>query len=407
MTLQKNVLSIVIPALNEEESIESIIRRTLQAKQFICAHADVSDIEIIVVSDGSTDRTVERAQQFSSDIRLIIFEKNRGYGAAIKKGWEEATGNLLGFLDADGTCDPNFFAELCNLVTRQGADVALGSRLNKNSKMPPVRRVGNLLFSFLLSYLSESKVNDTASGMRVVKKDSLPFIMPLPDGLHFTPAMSARAILSDDLTILEKDMNYHEREGESKLHVWKDGVRFLNVILKATVLYKPNRLLNLAAAVSLLAALAVIAEPAFYYLRNRSLLDWMIYRFIVSNILGVLSLLFFSASYLSEKMVKITLSKDINMINENKSLVAKVYNSKLIWVIATVFFITGVGMVIQSVIERINTGHTNEHWSRYIALSFFLVSAFVLVVTKVIDFVLQLITERVLYLQSTTVTKPK
>ena len=80
--------------------------------------------------------------------------------------------------------------------------------------------------------------------MRVVRRASLPKLMPLPDGMHFTPAMSARAILSDDLKIVEVDMPYHERAGTSKLRVVKDGFRFLKVIVEAAFLYRPSRPLS-------------------------------------------------------------------------------------------------------------------------------------------------------------------
>ena len=224
--------TIVIPALNEEKSIESIILRTSSAKKSILENTKVTEVNIVVVSDGSTDETNNLALKHSDKAKLIIFEQNRGYGAAIKAGWESTKdADLLGFLDADGTCDPLFFVDLCNLITQQGADVALGSRMSKESKMPLIRRFGNTLFSIMLSLVSSQKVRDTASGMRVVRRSALKKIMPLPDGLHFTPAMSARSILSKEIKILEKDMTYSEREGESKLKIWKDGKRFLRVIL--------------------------------------------------------------------------------------------------------------------------------------------------------------------------------
>ena len=96
--------------------------------------------------------------------------------------------------------------------------------------MPFIRRLGNFIFANLLTFLSSNYVKDTASGMRVVRKSSLKKIYPLPDGLHFTPAMSARALLNAEIIIAEENMPYHEREGESKLSVTKDGIRFLKVI---------------------------------------------------------------------------------------------------------------------------------------------------------------------------------
>src|SRR5947207_825235 len=210
-------LLIAIPALNEEQSIRSTIQRCLEAEPAILQNSPVTSIEVTVVSDGSTDRTVERAREFGSLINLIEFTKNQGYGAAIMEAWSESPADLLGFLDADGTCDPNFFATLCRNLVEQDADIALGCRLNQNSQMPLVRRIGNTMFAWLLSAFASETVRDTASGMRVVRREALHHLYPLPAGLHFTPAMSARAMLSDATRIVEVDMPYAEREGESKL----------------------------------------------------------------------------------------------------------------------------------------------------------------------------------------------
>src|SRR5690348_6899864 len=83
----------------------------------------VTDVDITVVSDGSTDHTVDRAREFGNRIQLIEFQRNRGYGAAIMEAWSHSDADLLGFLDADGTCDPQFFATLCNRLVEKDADV--------------------------------------------------------------------------------------------------------------------------------------------------------------------------------------------------------------------------------------------------------------------------------------------
>ena len=260
-------LLIAIPALNEEGSIEAIIERSLGAKNYIIAHSPIQDIEITVVSDGSTDRTVELARQYIDRINLIVFEKNRGYGAAIQEAWQTSDADLLGFLDADGTCEPRFFAPLAQALEEQNGDVVLGCRLNSETKMPLIRQTGNLLFAGLLTMLSGRRIRDTASGMRIVRRAAYQKLKPLPDGLHFTPAMSARALLDvrSDLKLVEVNMPYHERVGESKLRVGKDGVRFLKIILKTAAVYRPARL----AAVSAAGIFAVCGSVAYLFRRRR------------------------------------------------------------------------------------------------------------------------------------------
>ena len=252
-------LVIAIPALNEEAAIEAIIQRTLDAREQIIARSPVTGVSVTVVSDGSTDRTVELARRYAEQIHLIVFEKNRGYGAAIQQAWRESDAELLGFLDADGTCEPKFFSELATALVQQRADVILGCRLNKNTEMPEIRKVGNVLFAGLLTLLSGRYIRDTASGMRVVRRTAYQKLLPLPDGLHFTPAMSARALLDRqaDLKLIEIDMPYRERIGASKLRVGKDGLRFLKIIVRTAAIYRPARL----ATVSALGA-AVIAGTA-------------------------------------------------------------------------------------------------------------------------------------------------
>jgi glycosyltransferase involved in cell wall biosynthesis len=237
-------LLIAIPALNEEANIQAIIERTLSARPQITSRSPIHEVAVTVVSDGSTDRTPELASRYSDEIQLIVFERNRGYGAAIQAAWQQSDASLLGFLDADGTCEPAFFGDLARALMAADADIALGCRLNNQSQMPFVRRVGNVLFAGLLTLLSGRRVRDTASGMRIVRRAAYERLRPLPDGLHFTPAMSARALLDRQAgaKIVEIDMPYHERVGKSKLKVGKDGVRFLNVILRTAAVYRPFRL---------------------------------------------------------------------------------------------------------------------------------------------------------------------
>ncbi len=387
----------MIPALNEEKSIEGIINRCLNAIPNIIKATSVNSVEITVVSDGSTDNTVSLASKYTDKIKLIIFEINRGYGAAIKEGWENSDADLLGFLDADGTCEPNFFADLCNMLIDENADIALGSRLNPNSQMPLIRKIGNKFYSTILSMVSFQKIKDTASGMRVVKRSSLHRIMPLPDGLHFTPAMSARAILSQDLKIVEKDMTYHEREGESKLKVFRDGIRFLGIILKNIILYQPYKILTFFAVLGLLFCLAIMFYPITFYVKNNIVEEWMIYRFILSEVVGTVSMLLLSAANLSKKILSITLSKNTSIKDFSLLNLFKPVPSIIIIIISLV---AGTALIYDSFVQRLTTNVTYEHWSRFVVMSFCYSTSFIFITNLILDHILNLINERLVYLKS-------
>ena len=395
-----NKLLIVIPAYNEEQSIARIIERSLEARQHITSTSPIDEVEITVVSDGSIDRTVEYARTYADRINLIEFETNRGYGAAIKAAWQSSDANLLGFLDADGTCDPRFFADLCTTMEKTKADVVLGSRINSSSRMPLIRRTGNIFFAGLLSIISSKKVRDSASGMRVVRRSSLPKLYPLPDGLHFTPAMSARAVLSGDVRMVEVDMPYFEREGESKLSVGRDGMRFLKVILQPTVLYKPARMLGLLGAICLLVATVLMTGPFLFYVQNGIVLEWMIYRFVVSDLLGVIGVLLFSVAYLVRKIAHMTLWNH-SIANFHHDTVSRFVSSKSFLLLPLVLLILGVYLVLPSAVDLVTTGATYEHWSRFIAMSFCVSTASVLLMTKLLNYILFVISERVKYLRQT------
>ncbi|MCX7670133.1 MAG: glycosyltransferase family 2 protein, partial [Anaerolineae bacterium] len=217
------MLSVVIPAYNEEAGIQAVVRRVLATRPQLAAAG--FDLELIVVDDGSRDRTAELATAIP-DVRLIRHRTNGGYGAALKTGFAAARGEWIGFLDADGTYPPEYFPQLCRAAQAHDADIVIGSRMaGAESRMPLVRRVGNFIFAHLVSLVSARRITDSASGMRVFKKVILERIYPLPDGLNLTPVMSTRA-LHEGLKMVEVPIPYSERAGRSKLSVVRDGMRF-------------------------------------------------------------------------------------------------------------------------------------------------------------------------------------
>lgn len=308
MSDERQTLTIVIPAYNEEKAIASIIERCLAERERIMAETPVREVEIVVVNDGSRDRTAEIARRYAEangGVRLISHEKNRGYGAALKRGFDEGRGTLVSFLDADGTCDPAYFIPLVNKLFEQKADVALGSRLGPESEMPRIRRLGNRIYTILINALTSAHITDSASGMRVIRKASLEKLYPLPDGLHFTPAMTARAVSSDSLKLIEVPISYKERVGKSKLRVVQDGVRFLKVIMDIILSYRPLRFFFYVAAFALGVAAILFIRPLQYYILYRSVPDWMVYRLIAVVVLVLTSLTIMTVGLVADQIAEL------------------------------------------------------------------------------------------------------
>jgi len=374
-------LTIVIPALNEEDAIGQTITRCLEARPQIERRGGVSDVEIVVVSDGSTDRTAEIAQGFD-EVKVIVFERNRGYGAAIKEGWRQGSGSLLGFIDADGTCDPNYFAEMCRRAREEGADIVLGSRLGPESRMPAIRRLGNRIYALLLGFLCGFQVTDTASGMRVVRRGALRHLYPLPDGLHFTPSMSARALLNG-LRVIEIPMRYEERIGRSKLSVFRDGIRFLKTIISGVLCYRPEKIFLSLVALCLLGLVVLAAFPTEFYWHNRRLEEWMIYRFVVCHFLGSCALLLVLAAALANRMANLG-PRRRQAVPFLAHFLASILQGWTIFAIALGLVALGLGLLWPGIVEYLRTGHITLHWSRLLAGAFALFSAFQTIVFAIL-----------------------
>ncbi|MBL8164971.1 MAG: glycosyltransferase family 2 protein [Anaerolineae bacterium] len=254
-----NILSVVVPAYNEEDGVAQVIERTLAIEPEL-QKVGLDGLELIVVDDCSKDRTGEIVKSYvDRGVVLIQHKVNRNYGGALKTGFRHARGNYLAFMDADGTYPPEYFPKMVQAMLEQNADLVIGSRMaGVESDMPLTRRIGNTLFAGLVTIIGNIRITDSASGQRILKRSVLEKLYPLPDGLNFTPVMSTRA-LHEDLKMIEVPIRYEERAGESKLSVVRDGFRFLFTILGTASAYNPVRLLGgLSVAAIVAAVLAII-----------------------------------------------------------------------------------------------------------------------------------------------------
>jgi glycosyltransferase involved in cell wall biosynthesis len=381
------VVSVVIPALNEEQAIGATVARCLAAREEICRASGLREAEIIVVSDGSTDRTAEIARGFA-EIRVIELKHNRGYGGAIKEGFRRARGTLLGFLDADGTCDPRYFGEMCRLVVDDGVEVALGSRLGPQSSMPRVRRIGNRMYALMLGILTGRSVTDTASGMRVLTRSAFEQLSPLPDGLHFTPSMSARALING-MKIVELPMAYAERIGASKLHVVLDGVRFLRTILEGVLSYRPDRIFLMGFLACFLLVLLMGIYPLEFYFHHGRVEEWMIYRFLASFLFGSAGFLLLSATALAHRMASFgpTGRATDSFLS---SALARMFTGRPLGVLMAAHLLAAIALVWPGIMEYLTTATCTLHWSRVVVGGFAALVAFQAAVTGVLIQVVEL-----------------
>lgn len=247
----------------------------------------LSEVEVVAVDDGSMDGSAQIAAAVPG-VRLVRHEVNRGYGAALKTGFAAARGEWLAFLDGDGTCDPRSLGILLAKGRAEGLDVVLGARLHQGSHMPAMRVIGNRIFRTLLGLFGARDLSDVATGIRVLRREAYERMAPLPDGMSFTPAMSARALLDPALKIGEAPVPYEERVGVSKLNPLLDGALFTRVILEAALVYRPRALFGWAAAGLLALAGALFclrlggpASPFLYLLDAGHAETWMYFRFVL------------------------------------------------------------------------------------------------------------------------------
>ncbi len=223
-------ISVVIPCLNEEEAVGTVVDQAFEG-----IRRSGRPGEVIVVDNGSTDRSREVAESHGA---TVVGESRRGYGRAYLTGLETARGKFIVMGDADRTYP---LEELAPFVERleQGDDLVIGSRFRgtiHGNAMPPLNRfVGNPVLTGMLNVLFGVKVSDAHCGMRAVRRDALTALDLHATGMEFASEMVFKAYRRE-LNVSEIPIDYYPRTGESKLNRFSDAWRHVRFML----LYSPS-----------------------------------------------------------------------------------------------------------------------------------------------------------------------
>src|SRR4051812_9721442 len=217
-------VSVVIPCLNEAASIERCVRRAAE----VMGGAAI-DGEVVVADNGSTDGSAALARDAGA---RVVHEARRGYGSAYLAGFRAARGDYIVMLDADLTYPlediPRFVEQLDD-----GGQLVMGDRMDsiQPGAMPWLHRyVGNPILTGILNVFFRTGVKDAHCGMRAVRRDVLPQLDLRATGMEFASEMVIRAA-KEELDIRQFPVQYHPREGESKLSSFRDGWRHLRFLL--------------------------------------------------------------------------------------------------------------------------------------------------------------------------------
>ena len=213
-------ITVIIPCLNEEQGIEKVLR----------AMPDFVD-EIIVVDNGSSDRTSDVALSLGAK---VIREDVRGYGRSYKRGFGEATGDLIVTLDGDHSYPADALSYLLEAFLHLDVDFLNASRfpVRDRDAMSLKHKLGNLMLSVAMSVLFLRWVRDSQSGMWVFRRAILKDMVLEADGMAFSEEIKIEALRNPRIRFGEISIMYSSRLGEIKLNPWRDGVQNLAFLVK-------------------------------------------------------------------------------------------------------------------------------------------------------------------------------
>ena len=225
MSVPRGLVSIIIPTLNEQAGIERTIRSIPQSA---IKETTGSDVEIIVVDGRSTDSTREIATTLGAN---VILEERKGYGRACKAGFAAAKGDILVTIDADNTYPTECIPDYVQQLQGGGLDFITVNRfpLMEREAMSLTRRVGNNILTSVLRLLYSVNIQDSQSGMWIMKREFVSKIRLFSDDMSMSEEIKIVAFKF----FKSKEINgrYSARRGSAKLKVFEDGFKNLKYLI--------------------------------------------------------------------------------------------------------------------------------------------------------------------------------
>ncbi|OGK21574.1 hypothetical protein A3C23_01685 [Candidatus Roizmanbacteria bacterium RIFCSPHIGHO2_02_FULL_37_13b] len=222
-------ISLILPCLNEEKGLNKILKRLPK-----CVN------EVIIIDGNSADKSVQIARKYKAK---VIIEKKRGYGLALRTGFEIASNSIIATLDADATYPMDEIEPMFNFLKKNNVDFLVACRfpLINRSSMAVKNFFGNLLFSALISLFFNMQVTDVCSGMWLMKKETWDKIKNkiYDQKWFFSNEIKIEALLTKNTKYEEYWIELKERMGETKAgNPWISGLRILgHIIIKRLTTY--------------------------------------------------------------------------------------------------------------------------------------------------------------------------
>lgn len=277
-------VSIVLPAKNEADGLAILLPKLLEI---------TDGAEIIVVDDGSADRTVEVCRD--NNIKVISHPYSLGNGASIKTGARNATRKIIVFMDSDGQHRPE---DLPGLIKKleEGYKMVVGAR-TMTSQASLQRGVANYFYNKLASFMTGYEIKDLTSGFRAVEAQYFKrFLYLLPNGFSY-PTTITMAFFRSGLPVTYMPIINNPREGKSHLNIISDGIRFLVIILKIGALFSPMRLFLPVSVTVFITGLSYYLYTYFTIGRFTNMSALLLLSSLIIFLMGILSELVSSLHY--------------------------------------------------------------------------------------------------------------